>query len=118
VYSGAAELCGAIEVGDMLHSVNGHHVTAGTHSTSFTGTKVQILTQVTAEGIEELRKLIGGPEGSKLEIVFLTDEAHVGDFFLDVKQMSQTHWRAVELVRDRPFAAYSQLLGRYPVYLI
>jgi hypothetical protein len=73
---------------------------------------------VAAEGIEELRKLIGGPEGSKVELVFLTDEAHVGDFFLDVKQMSQTHWRAVELVRDRPFAAYSQLLGRYPVYLL
>ena len=50
---------------------------------------------------------MAGEQGSKVWIVCLTLAAQPGDLFLDVKYFDR--WRAVELIRTRPFTAANKL---------
>ena len=59
------------------------------------------------QGIEEVRKLIAGEQGSKAWLVFLLPTAEAGDLLLDVKFFDR--WRAIELSRTRPFTATNNL---------
>jgi hypothetical protein len=78
-----AEHCGLIEVGDVLHSINGR--------------------RVTAQGIEVLRNLIAGDQDSPVWLFFLLSTAPLDNLLLDLASFHQ--WRAVQLQRTRPFSA-------------
>jgi hypothetical protein len=63
------------------------------------------------QGIEEVRRLIAGEQGSKVWLVFLLPSGEPGDLLLDVKVFDR--WRAVELTRNRPFTATNTLWSTY-----
>jgi hypothetical protein len=63
------------------------------------------------QGIEEVRRLIAGEQGSKVWLVFLLPSGEPGDLLLDVKVFDR--WRAVELTRNRPFTATNNLWSTY-----
>ena len=87
--SSKCDLTGDMQVGDVLHSIDGHIITK--------------------QGIEVVRDLIGGPQNTRVWLFFLTQMAKPDDLLLEVGAFH--HWRTVELSRTIPFKATGDTLG-------